>query len=204
MKKMSSDRRVPWIIPLLWRMSIFGAECNLWILRVHLCQVFSEDELQFAHSIVYKSLYKGYIFFGRVWKILYRILNDVLRKRKFLFRWDYYGLLVLSLAFEIRAVSWFSFRVCRSNFSIFSCWESSCFCFFSSILSWTCNYCIFWSFTRSNKILFQSSMISVSFKKEEPKNMQFNVKNFFCNWKILEFPLPETTRKNTSAFIPGE
>ena len=69
-------------------------------------------------------------------------------------------------------LSWFFFWVCRSNFS---CWESSCFWYFSSILSWTCDCCVFWYFTSSNKILLKSSMISVSFKKEEPKNIQFNV-----------------------------
>ena len=31
-------------------------------------------------------------------------------------------------------LSWFSFQICQSNFSIFSTWESSCFCHFSSIL----------------------------------------------------------------------
>ena len=60
-------------------------------------------------------------------------------------------------------LSWFSFWVCRSNFSIFSCWESSCFCHFSSILSWTCNCCVFWYFIRSNKILSKSSIIGAPF-----------------------------------------
>ena len=40
-------------------------------------------------------------------------------------------------------LSWFSFQVCRSNFSIFSSWGSSYFCHFSSILSWTCNCWVF-------------------------------------------------------------
>ncbi len=49
-------------------------------------------------------------------------------------------------------------------------------------------------------------MTNVSFKKEEPENMQFNVKkNFFCNYKkSLNFPYPRREEKNTSAFIRGK
>ena len=52
-------------------------------------------------------------------------------------------------------------------------------------------------------------MISVSFKKDEKKNMQFNVKKnfsffFVINKKSLNFPYPKREEKNTSDFILGE
>ena len=120
-------------------------------------------------------------------------------------------MLVLKLAFEIRVVSLdFPSEFAEVIFRFFLLSEQLFLLLLSSILSWTCNCCAFWYFTRSNKILLKSAMISESFMKEEPKNMPFNVKEnffffFFVNKrKNLEFSLPETAEKNTSDFIQGE
>ena len=83
--------------------------------------------LQFVQSVVYKSSYllKYDKKLHLPWESVTNFLSHPkwrFAKKKICFQWDYYGLLVLKLAFEIRAVSLdFPSEFAEVIFSIFSC-----------------------------------------------------------------------------------
>ena len=135
-------------------------------------QIFFES-LQFAQPVVYKSSYllkygtKVMSSLGEYEKF-FIALQMVICEKENSFSMRLLWLVSSKTCFwNSSCLSWFSFWVCRSNFS---CWERSCFCHFSSILSLTCNCYVFWYFTRSNKILWKSS-ICVSFKKKKNRKI---------------------------------
>ena len=123
---------------------VFRAKWNLRILCAQLFYVYSEDEFSSSHSnfhnlfcinllnISTKIWRKNYVFLGRVWKILDRIPNGVLRKRKFVF-------------YRISTTCQFqSLFLTFEPFLFHSSWIFSCFCSvffwyshcFSSRFSW--------------------------------------------------------------------